>query len=80
MTLQNVTVSLPAEMVKDARHLAVDRGLSLSRFIASLLEDEIRRERLYQQAMERELERMEKGMNLGTGGRISWTRDSLYER
>lgn len=41
MSQQNVTVSLPAELLREVRHMAVDEGVSLSRFIALLLEHEV---------------------------------------
>lgn len=31
---RNVTISLPESLLREVRHLAVDRGLSLSRFLA----------------------------------------------
>jgi hypothetical protein len=80
MEYQNVTLSLPAEVLKEARHLAVDRGLSLSKFLASVLEEQAIRAREYRQARGRALRRMRDGLELGTNGRITWTRDELHER
>lgn len=76
MNHKNVTVSLPEDILREARHLAVDKGLSLSRFLAELLEERV----AYNEARESARERMRKGMNLGTHGKIPWTRDELYER
>ena len=50
METQNVTVSLPASLVREARHLAVDQGISLSRFIAQLLEERVEASRRYRAA------------------------------
>ena len=80
MSQRNVTVSLPEDVLREARHLAVDKGLSLSRFLAEILEQRVRDTRAYNQAKERELDRMRQGMDLGTHGKITWTRDELYER
>jgi hypothetical protein len=77
---QNVTLSLPADVVREARHLAVDRGLSLSRFLASILEEQTARARAYRRAQDRALRRMRDGVDLGTNGTITWTRDELHER
>lgn len=77
---RNVTVSLPAELLREARHLAVDRGLSLSSFIAALLEEQVQSTRQYSAARERQLRLLEEGLPLGTGGQITWTRDELHER
>jgi post-segregation antitoxin (ccd killing protein) len=77
----NVTISLPDDLVKQARHRAVDQGLSLSRYVAAVLEKELGdRERLRHEAWESMKRRLAKGYNLGTNGQITWTRDELYER
>ncbi|HTE85623.1 MAG TPA: CopG family transcriptional regulator [Dehalococcoidia bacterium] len=66
--------------MRDARHLAVDRGLSLSAFLAAILRAQVESTRRYEAARERNLEVLRKGLPLGTNGRISWTRDSLHDR
>lgn len=77
---QNVTISLPAEVVREARQLAVDRGLSLSGFLAMLLEDRIEGARAYRGARARQLEKLRRGVGLGTRGVPSWSRDELHDR
>ncbi len=77
---QNVTVSLPADVVREARHLAVDRGLSLSSFLAMLLQERIDGAQAYRLARERQLRLLERGVPLGTQGQVSWGRDELHER
>ena len=78
--LRNVTITLPEDVLREARHLAVDRGMSLSRYLAQLLEEQVRSSGEYREARERELARMQRGLNLGTGGNVPWTRDELHER
>jgi hypothetical protein len=80
MAQQNVTVSLPADLLREVRHLAVDRGVSLSRFIALLLEQEVEGRRRYQAAKDRQLALLQVGLPLGTQGRIAWERAELHER
>ena len=80
MTLQNVTVSLPEELLQEAKHLAVDEGLSLSRFVARSLEQRVEARRTFHAARARQLKLLNVGLPLGTGGRIAWKRDDLYER
>ncbi len=91
MERQNVTISLPAEVVREARHLAVDKGLSLSKFLGLLLEEHIEAKKRYDAsheeirkqynaAREQELRALKEGLPLGTHGKISWTRDELHER
>jgi hypothetical protein len=75
-----VTLALPAELLREARHLAVDRGVSLSRFLALLLEEQVAAGRRYQAARERQLRLLNEGLPLGTEGRIDWKRDQLHER
>jgi hypothetical protein len=80
MERHNVTVSLPAEILKQARHLAVERGTSLSWLLASCLEELVRNEPAYQQAKERAVARMRQGLAMAVGKRPSWTRDEIHER
>lgn len=78
--LQNVTVCLPRSVIQEAKHLAVDRGLSLSRFVAMLVEERVSAARGYAAARQRHLEILDKGFDLGTYGETTWTRDELHER
>jgi hypothetical protein len=80
METQNVTVSLPVDLVREARHLAVDRGMSLSKFVASLIEEKITWRRDYEIARQRQLRMMAEAEDRGTNGVITWTRDELHER
>jgi hypothetical protein len=78
----NVTISLPEELVRQARHRAVDRGMSLSRYVACVLEEELtKREKLRREAGERMIARMAKGYPLNLPDKEHrWTRDELHER
>ncbi len=80
MAKLNVTVSLPEEVLREARHLAVDKGLSLSGWLAQLVEEQIEGRRRYEEARERQLRLLKRGLNLGIGDKITWTRDELHER
>jgi hypothetical protein len=75
-----VTLTLPASVLRDARHLAVDRGVSLSRLLALVLEEHVDNARRYRAARERQLQLLGRGLPLGTGGAVSWSRDDLHER
>jgi hypothetical protein len=75
----NVTVSLPDDLVREARHEAVDRGLSLSGYLADLLEQHLEARRRYRRAMDAHRRLMEQGP-LYSIGEITWTRDELHER
>ena len=77
---QNVTLSLPADVLREVRHIAVDEGVSLSRFVALLLEREVLERRQYQAARRRQTALLDEGLPLGTNGRATWSRLELHER
>ena len=80
MERENVTISLPAPLIKEAKHLAVDRGISLSKLVGTLLEEQLDSGRRYQEAKERALKLMKRGFPLGLDSQPRPTRDELHER
>ena len=80
MERQNVTLSLPKATIKKAKALAFKEEKSLSALIRETLEEKIRKDTGYKEAMEREISLMEKGVRLGTGGRKPCSREELHER
>lgn len=80
MANQNITLSLPEEDLGEARVLAARRGTSVSQLLARMLSDLVEQESGYARARERSLDRLRAGADLGTGGRIGWSRDSVHER
>jgi hypothetical protein len=80
MERQNVTLSLPKDVLIGARHLAVERGESLSGLLAEALRRMVDKDREWRRAQARIEERLGGGLPLGTQGVISWTRDELHER
>ncbi|MBT9282688.1 MAG: hypothetical protein KM312_08640 [Hydrogenibacillus schlegelii] len=79
MEYQNVTLSLPKEVLRKAKHIAIERGTSLSGLLTQLLEDLTRREDAYQKAKESHLALLDE-LNLNTKGEIPWARGDLHER
>ncbi len=77
---QNITLSVPKDILRRVKHIAVDRQTSVSGLMLEMLEDLVRHEDAYAQARERHLALLKKGFNLGTHGKITWTRDELHER
>jgi hypothetical protein len=63
-----------------ARILAASRGTSVSQLLARMLRELVEQETGYARARERSLARLRDGLDLGTGGHIGWSRDSLHER
>ncbi|HXG58164.1 MAG TPA: DUF6364 family protein [Thermoanaerobaculia bacterium] len=77
----NVTLTLDDHVLKRARHLAVERGVSLSKLLADQLEAFVVREDRYEAGRKRLLARMRRGFDLGLRDRKGrWTRDDRYER
>ena len=77
---RNITLSLPEEDLREARVLAARRGTSVSQFLARMLKETVERETGYDTARNRSLATLREGMDLGTGGRMTWSRDELHER
>lgn len=74
----NITLSVDANLVRDAKILAARQGTSVSRLMAEQLESLVRMDRQYDSARQRSLARLDRGFDLG------WTppasRDELHER
>jgi len=77
---QNITLSLPEEDLREARVLAARRGTSVSQLLARMLRETVERETGYDSAREHSLTQLHDGLDLGTEGRITWSRDDLHER
>lgn len=80
MVNQNITLSLPEEDLREARVLAARRGTSVSQLLARILRETVERETGYDNARKASLARLREGLDLGTGGHVSWSRDDLHER
>jgi hypothetical protein len=80
METQNVTLSLPKAILNEARHLAVERGTSVSKLLAEYIERLVRDDENYRKAMRRARRRLASGFDLGTRGTIAVGREALHER
>ena len=79
MERKKVTLSLPRAVLLKARHLAVERGVSLSRLLSSCLEEIVQAESEYESARRAAIALMEKGTAMGVD-EPRWTREELHER
>lgn len=74
----NITLRIEADLLREARILAAEKGTSISALLAERLEQSVRERRGYVQARKRAKARLRQGFNLG------WTppnsRDELHER
>jgi hypothetical protein len=77
---QNITLSIPKAVLREAKHFAVDRGISLSGFLVEALEERVKRLSEMRRAGERQRTLMRRGLRLGTKGRVRWTREDLHAR
>jgi metal-responsive CopG/Arc/MetJ family transcriptional regulator len=80
MERQNVTLSLPKSLLKQAKVVAAQEDKSLSELIREALSRKVMEGAEYEEAKKRQIALMEKGVNLGTKGKIKFSRDKLYER
>jgi len=80
METQNITLSLPKEVLLKVKLLAVKRQTSVSGLLAQTLERLVQQEDAYAHARQRHLQSLEQGIDLGTGGQIQTRRDELHER
>ncbi len=80
METQNVTLSLPKELVRKAKLIAVERRTSISGLLKELLTEEVAQDGCYAKARSRHLEALRRGADLGTRGTAHWQREELHER
>ncbi len=80
MEYQNVTLSLPKDILLKAKHIAVERRTSLSGLLARTLEDVVNKEDQYRKARSRHIATLNSPADLGTNGCIKWARGDIYER
>jgi hypothetical protein len=80
MDTQNITLSLPKDVLLKVKLIAVRRQTSVSRLLTQTLERLAEHEDVYAHARRRHLEWLNHGADLGTGGRVSTGREELHER
>jgi hypothetical protein len=80
METQNITLSLPKDVLLKVKLIAVQRQTSVSGLLTQTLERLVQHEDAYAHARRRHLEWLSHGADLGTGGRLSIGRDELHER
>lgn len=80
MAKQNITLSLPKEILKKGKLLAAKKGVSLNQLVRELLQQSADHEEGYRTSADRQTKQMKEGIPLGTKGRIAWKRAELYQR
>jgi hypothetical protein len=76
----NVTLSLPASLLRRFRVYAASRNQSMSSLMTSAVRQMIDQEAQTRKAKHRFLDKIRNAPDRGTKGVIRWTRDELHER
>jgi len=80
MERQNITLSLPRDLLQKAKIIAVKNNTSLSRLLSDYLARITNEEEAYQMAQARHRRLLKKGFDFGLEGDIPWKREELHER
>lgn len=75
-----MTLALPAGLLRRVKVIAAARESSISAMLTAALRQIADQEQGYEVARRRMLADLPKGFNLGTHGKIAWSRGSLHER
>jgi hypothetical protein len=74
----NITLKLDTDVLREARIMAAEEGVSISGLLATTLEEIVRQRKGYDRSRRRAIARLRKGFDLG------WTpprsRDEIHER
>lgn len=81
---QNITLSLPKELIQKVKHIAVERNTSISALLTSLLEELVNREESYQKYIYNILNFQKKVLTLeqmeqSRGGEKIYMKESNYQ-
>jgi len=77
---QNVTLSLPVELLKNFRVMAATRNVSMSSLMEGAILKMVLDEDDSDARTKRMVERMRNAPGRGIGGKITWTREETYDR
>ena len=80
MERQNITLSLPKDLLQKAKIIAVKRKTSLSGLLSDFIAQITNEEEAYQVAKSRHLRLLKKGFDFGLEGRIPWKREDFHEK
>jgi len=80
MDTQNITLSIPKEVLVKIKVIAARRQTSVSRMLTQMLERLVQQEDVYDRASRRHARWLKEGVDLGTRGGVSTRREELHER
>jgi predicted transcriptional regulator len=77
---QNITLSLPKEILRKIKIIAVQKDTSVSGLLTDALAELVRREDAYVQAREHHIASLRQAADLGTKGQMGVAREDLHDR
>lgn len=80
MEMQNVTLSIPEDILRRAKMIAIERDTSLSGLLTQTLEEIVLQAEKDSRIRDRHLDLLAQGLDLGTQGIVTWSREELHER
>lgn len=80
MSNQNITLSLPADVLRQAKIIAAKRRMSVSGLLREMLQELVDRETGWEEARHEFTKLAQDGFDLGSAGEIAWAREELHER
>lgn len=80
MDKQNITLSIPRDLLQRVKILAAKKNTSISAMLAEALDDLVTREEGYQSARRRHTRALREASSLGTYGVAPASRDDLHGR
>ncbi|WP_028306401.1 hypothetical protein [Desulfitibacter alkalitolerans] len=80
MENQNITLSIPKEILKQVKLIAVQKNTSVSKLLTQKLQEIVEKEKAYLRAKERQVYLVQEGFDLQVKEQPSWKRDELYDR
>lgn len=80
MDTQNITLSLPKEMLRKIKIIAVQKDKSVSGLLTDALAELVRRQDTYAQARVHHIAALSQAADLGTKGKVGLAREPLHDR
>ncbi len=77
---KNVTLALPEPLLRRFRIFAASRNQSMTSLMARAVQKMVDEDGEYEKAKKQSLKNMRNARDIGLTGKITWTRDELYER
>jgi predicted transcriptional regulator len=77
---QNITLSLPKEMLRKIKIIAVQKDKSVSGLLTDALAELVRRQDAYAQARVHHIAALRQAADLGTKGKVGLAREAFHDR